>query len=79
MVIDGKNSCDFRKDGKGSAGRAALTFECCLRGSSGCTRFPVKARSMREREPKWKEGGVASMGKLEEEVAVWVLVGSFSY
>lgn len=79
MAIDGKNPCDFRKDGKGSAGRVGLTFECCPRGSSGWSSFPVKPRSMREKEWRWKEGGVASTGKLEEEVAVWVLVGGLSY
>lgn len=79
MAIGDENSCDFPKGEKGSAERLRLTLESCPRGSSVCSRFRVKQpRSMRERESRWKEGGVASTGKLEEEVAVWARVGDLS-
>lgn len=78
MAIGDENSCDFPKGEKGSAERLGLTLELCPRGSSGCSSFRVKLRSMRERESRWKEGGVASTGKLEEEVAVWARVGGLS-
>lgn len=78
MAIGDENPCDFPKGDKSSAERLRLTLEFCPRGSSGCSSFRVKPRSMRERESRWKEGGVASTGKLEEEVAVWARVGGLS-